>query len=444
MLKKLYPESYLLVSDLSSFRRQESVFVALNLILLALLLLLHTVFASYWGHPPRALVAALGFGFLLKTLELFWLRGLVRPLTPRALAWLTTASVALNLALATLLATLTDHDDTPYSVLMVVPILETAFRFRLPAVLGVVAMANFLNFFGLWRYYQRHPPAELGEYLEAAITSLIFTIVGLVVWMLVNHLRQKENHLAHNLLELERTREKLMQEERLAAVGRLSSAIAHEIRNPVSMISSSIATAQQLRGPEREEMFGVAAEEAARLVTLATDFLAYARPRPPVRVLNSVADTVAYVADACRAHASQKGVQLEVEASGDLMAESDPGQVQQALVNLVMNAVQASPRGSTVLLHSYLCDDCARIDVENNGDLVSDEDRSRIFEPFFTTKPQGSGLGLAIARNIARSHGGDLFLAANGPHRVCFSLTLPMPSPALSGTRNPDGKNSTR
>ncbi len=78
-----------------------------------------------------------------------------------------------------------------------------------------------------------------------------------------------------------RTREQLLQEERLAAVGRLSSAIAHEIRNPVAMISSSIATAKQLAGAEREEMFEIASAEATRLVTLTTDFLDYARPRPP-------------------------------------------------------------------------------------------------------------------------------------------------------------------
>ena len=109
------------------------------------------------------------------------------------------------------------------------------------------------------------------------------------------------------MLELERAREKLLHEEKLTAMGRLSSAIAHEIRNPVAMIASSIATANQLSGGEKEEMFGIAAEEAARLTQLTTEFLDYASARQPNVSATSLADTVAYIADASRAHASQKG-----------------------------------------------------------------------------------------------------------------------------------------
>jgi two-component system, NtrC family, sensor histidine kinase HydH len=225
---------------------------------------------------------------------------------------------------------------------------------------------------------------------------------------------------------LEGAREKLLLEERLAAVGRLSSAIAHEIRNPVAMISSSLATAKGLSGKEREEMFAIASEEAERLVTLTTDFLAYARPRAPKLTLSSVSDTVAYVADACRALASQKGVELEVDASGSLLTENDSGQLQQALINLVMNAVQASAPGGRVWLRARDGNRRVTIDVENCGSPIPEPELSRIFEPFFTTRPQGSGLGLAIARNIALAHHGDLRLAVNGPERVCFSLTLPM------------------
>lgn len=443
MSRKRYAKSDSLVFDLASFPRQESVFIILNLALLALLLLLHTVFAAYWGRPPRALVAALALGFLLKTLELIWLRLRKQPFSAPAVVLLTTVSASLNLVLALLLATLTDHDDTPYSVLMVVPILETAFRFRLAPVIGVVAAADFLNFFGLWLYYQRHPPAELGEYLEASITSLIFAIVGLLVWLLTRQLRDQQKHLAHNVLELEQTREKLLQEEKLAAVGRLSSAIAHEIRNPVSMISSSLATAKQLSGPEREEMYDIAAEEASRLVSLTTDFLAYARPRRPKRVCNPISDTLAYVADACRAHASQTGVQVQVEAASTLAAEADPGQLQQALVNLIMNAVQASPAGGTVRMRSFESACCVGIEVENSGKPIAERDVAQIFEPFYTTKPQGSGLGLPIARNLARANGGNLVLVRNGPEGICFRLTLPLPAKASPAAKGKDGKNTT-
>jgi signal transduction histidine kinase len=415
-------------SDLHSFRRQQTAFIVLNLLLFSVLLFLHTVFESYWGHPPAALIVALSIAFVLKSLELTWLRRLNSSPKPNAIRLLTWASVALNLGLAILLITLTDHDDTPYSVLLVVPILEVAFRFSLLPVVGVIAAADFLNFFGLWLYYHRHSPSQLGEYLEAAISSLILSIVGLLVWFLVKHLSEKEQSLAQNLLELERTRQKLLHEEKLAAVGRLSSAIAHEIRNPVAMISSSLATAKQLDGQEREEMFEIATEEATRLVTLTTDFLAYARPRPARLALNSVNDTVAYVADVCRAHASHKQVDLRDESAESVAALTDPGQLEQALINLVMNAVDAAPSGSTVMLRVLNHDPCkARIDVENSGDPILPTALDRIFEPFFTTKDHGTGLGLPIARNIARLHGGDLILSENRPGCVRFSLLIPRP-----------------
>ncbi len=428
MLKQLYPDSSLLGPDLAAFKRQESIFVILNLMLLAVLLFLHAFFSSYWGTPTRLQVAILGTGFALKALELVWLHTLKKTPRPTALVLLTWASILLNLTLAVLLARLTDHEDSPYFVLTVVPILEAAFRFHLVTVLGVVSIAGFYNFIWVWQYFQRHPPVDVGEYFETTITCLIFLIVGVLVWRLVNDLRDQERRLAHNVAELDQARERLLQEEKLAAVGRLSSAIAHEIRNPVAMISSSIATAKQLAGAEREEMFEIASEEAARLVTLTTEFLAYARPRPPKLTMTSVADTVAYVADASRAHASQKGVQFQIEIPSSLVVEMDSGQVQQALLNLIMNAVDAAPPGSAVFLRSHAHDHRVGIEVENTGPPIPQPEVARIFEPFFTTRPQGSGLGLPIARNIARAHGGDLVVEVNGPERVCFSFILPLPN----------------
>jgi len=269
---------------------------------------------------------------------------------------------------------------------------------------------------------------DVGEYFEAGTSSLMFLLVGVVVWMLVNNLREKQGRLAENLVELEQTRERLVHEERLAAVGRLSSAIAHEIRNPVAMISSSLATAKrpELDADVRTEMYAIAAKESDRLVTLTTDFLAYARPRPPVLTAHVIDDTLDYVASVCRAHANQKQVEIAVRSAGDLEVPIDSGQIQQALLNLVMNAIEASPvHGRVGLQAAKNGDQSIHVDVENSGGPISEAVLAQIFEPFFTTKPSGSGLGLAIARNIARAHGGDLRITSNEPSRICFSMILP-------------------
>lgn len=425
MLKKLLPSASSWTSDIASFRRQESIFIALNLSILVVLFSLHLYFAYFWGKPAPLLVAGVMLGIALKSAEWIWLQRLSRPLRPAALAALTWASIIFNVGLATMLAVLTDKEDTPYFALMVVAVLEAAFRFDLFAIVGVVGVVDFSLFWQVWWFYKVHPPLDVGEYFEAGITSLLFATVGVLVWLLLRDLRQKELRLASNVLELEQARERLLREEKLAAVGRLSSAIAHEIRNPVAMIASSIATAKQLSGGEREEMFDIASEEANRLSNLTTEFLDYARTRPPKLQEILLPDTIAYVADASRAHASKKGVHFAVSVPAGITVQADEGQLQQALMNLLLNAVDASPDDGTISVRVDDGNRNVRIHVENSGKVISEPALSRVFEPFFTTKPHGTGLGLAIARNIARAQGGDLVLSTNEAGRICFSLILP-------------------
>jgi signal transduction histidine kinase len=339
----------------------------------------------------------------------------------------TVASISVNCVL-TFVAAAANHDRSQYFALMIVPVLEAAFRFSFAGTILVIAIADFLNVFWVWEYYRFHPSTEVSEYLEAGTVCLIYTVVGIIVWWLVKHLQENEGRLARNIEELNRTRQRLLEEEKLAAVGRLSNAIAHEIRNPVAMISSSLsmATSNGLSEPERQEMFEIAAKEAARLEKLTGEFLAYARPQPINKAMSSASDTLLYVASACKAFASEKEVSLEVEVAPDLNVSMDATKVQQALLNLVKNAIEASPPHHSVTLHGLVSNDrTIWFEAHNAGPAISPDVLKQIFEPFFTTKQGGAGLGLAIARNIARAHGGDLFLRVNEPGRVCFTLELP-------------------
>jgi signal transduction histidine kinase len=187
-----------------------------------------------------------------------------------------------------------------------------------------------------------------------------------------------------------------------------------------------MATSNGLSEPEREEMFEIAAKEAARLEKLTGEFLAYARPQHINKAVSSASDTLLYVASACKAFASEKEVSLEVEVAPDLNVSMDAPKVQQALLNVVKNAIEASPPQQSVTLHGLLGKDRAIwFEVHNAGPAISAAVLKEIFEPFFTTKQGGAGLGLAIARNIARAHSGDLFLRVNEPGRVWFTLELP-------------------
>jgi signal transduction histidine kinase len=420
VFQKLIHESSLLAPDFASFKRQESAFIFLNLFVLSCLLLLHTLFAQYFGEPPRILLVVLSVGFFLNILELFWLQSLTSLSSTRivVLTWLT---IALNMSLALSLASLSYRQDTQYFALLVSPVLQAAFRFSLRATAGVVSFSSVLELLWVWQYFRLHPPPQPAEFVEAATIALIYSAVGVLVWILVQHLRSKQT-------ELERARERLLVEEKLAAVGRFSSAIAHEIRNPVAMISSALATAlrHDEGSHERREMFEVATKESERLEKLTTDFLAYARPKPPAKATGDVADFLAYAAAVCGPHAAQRAVQIEEDFREGLACDIDAGLLQQALINLVMNAIEASPERSKVLVRGFRDNGIIRIDIENGNGPIPREAAQRIFEPFFTTKPSGTGLGLAIARNIVRGHGGELVLACNEGDTVRFSMTLPV------------------
>ena len=436
MLKNLYTDVPVAVLDLASYRRQRSAFVVLNIVILTVVVALHRFFSSYWGKPRFELIAAVGLAVLVNLIEFVWLARLKAIPHPVTRILVSGAGILINLVLAFVLSHMTDNEDSPYFVLLLVPILEAAFRFHLATVIGIVGVSDFLVFLWAWDYFRHHPPVDVGEYFEAGITSLMFLVVGIVVWRLVNDLQRKQTNLAQNLLELERTREQLLQEEKLSAVGRLSTAIAHEIRNPVAMISSSLSTAAQLSGTEREEMLQIASEESTRLVTLTTDFLAYARPRSLQVEEHLLGDTLHYIADACRAHASKKSLQIVVQCDCSMAAEVDCGQLQQALINLIMNAIDAAPEGSDIKMRALRRGSQLALEVENAGAQIPESTLARMFEPFFTTKPRGSGLGLAIAHNIARAHGGDLFLSHNRPNQVCFTLSLPLSAQEARETRN--------
>jgi two-component system sensor histidine kinase HydH len=315
--------------------------------------------------------------------------------------------------------------------LMIPPILRAAFRLSLGATLLTVAMSDALIFFWVWNYFRVHPPADPSVYIEAGTIALICAVMGLMVEMLAGVLRNKQSALSDSLAQLQKTETRLRVEERLAAVGRLSSAIAHEIRNPVAMISSALATAAN-RAPgtaDNQEMYEIATKEAARLERLTTDFLVYARPGLPAKTMSDLAETIGYIGEICRPRAAENGVEVRCESEPNLWAEVDGGQLQQALLNLAMNALDASLPGSIVTLRGSIDGDWIRIEVENANGPIPPETVACIFEPFFTTKQSGTGLGLAISRKIAVAHGGDIVLIRNDAKLIRFVLTLPRTLP---------------
>ena len=382
---------------------------------------------SWFNFPtPKVFFLVAGIGIAYRLAELIAVRtDRSLPLrSARLLAW---ASVSWNLVLPFGLAAATQQFHSHYFGLLILPVIEASLYFSFPLTLAVSAAASFCAF--LWVAYAAnfHLPFRLGELLEATTLVLLYFIVGVLVWWLIDLLGDRGEQLRHRLTDLETTRTKLVQEEKLAAVGRLASSVAHEIRNPVAIISSAIeaATSPGLPLKDREEMSQVAVIEARRLEKLTTDFLLYAQPgTPPLSEVDATA-LVGHIAAIGRAQGLQKQLKLDLHIDSDCSVLGHEGQLQQALLNLLRNAIEASPDFGQVAVEVKRVENRVRIAFENGGPPIPPHAAPQIFEPFFTAKHGGTGLGLAIAKSIVDKHGGSLFLEQNEPERITFVLMLP-------------------
>ncbi len=412
--------------EFSSFRRENVLLILLNLGVMLGLLALHFVFRPVLGALSMAGALALGGRFLMQLGELALMAhpGLeLGPSGTRAYAWFT---VLAHLAFAFVLSRIGPGQESHYVVLLVIPVIASAFWFTLPALVSTVAAASLLTILQVWVPLGTLPQGRIVEYFEATTVALIFVLVAVVARLMASRLWDREKALKASLAELDRARERLLREERLAAVGRLSSAIAHEIRNPVAMIAASARAAAAGASEEaRAAGLDIVAQESLRLERLTGDLLAYARNRPVERRTVNLSVVLGAAAGLAQAQARERDISLELALDQDGPADLDPFQAQQALLNLLANALEAVGPGGRVALGGEASAGGARLWVEDDGPAVPQAILDHLGEPFHSTKPSGTGLGLAIVHAIAEAHGGVLRLPENRPGQVRFELVLP-------------------
>jgi signal transduction histidine kinase len=244
-----------------------------------------------------------------------------------------------------------------------------------------------------------------------------------------------------------RVQQEAAQRERLSSLGRLSTVVAHEIRNPLMIIKAALRTLRRTDAPPERVQASVAdiSEEVDRLNRLVNEVLDYARPirfdLEPIELGRVVEGSWAAVATASPAAACR--LHLDPEANHMI---SDGERLRLALVNLLSNAAQAVRQngagetgghpGIEVTTRAHP-DDRIEIEVRDRGPGIAPDDLPRIFDPFFTTKPTGSGIGLAITRNIVEGLGGRLRVASQPGSGTTITVELPRYAPAPSAAAAP-------
>jgi signal transduction histidine kinase len=231
--------------------------------------------------------------------------------------------------------------------------------------------------------------------------------------------------------QLRAAQDELIKREKLAMLGTLAGAIGHELRNPLSVMATSVYFLEKVianadgKIKKHLDMLTHQISAANRIITNLLDF---ARSKEPTR---EEADMNTMVQEVIQRSAIPKTVHLHVNlGSGPSKVWLDPSQVNQVILNLVSNAVQSMPRGGQLGVEVNRVNGSVELRVADSGCGISEEDQRRIFQPLFTTKQKGIGLGLAVSRKIVEANGGQIGFDSVPGQGTTFKLRFPVFEPA--------------
>lgn len=331
-----------------------------------------------------------------------------------------------------------------YQRLYYVPVIVGAYWYGVPGGL-LTALATSLAYFPhIQITWAGNVPYSASQYAEI----VMFFVAGLLVGLLADQQRRLTAQFQRAAASLEQanrelreSHEQLARADRLSALGEMAAGLAHEIRNPLASVKGAleIIAARVQRGTAEAEFSDIANKEVKRLDDLLERFLAYARPHPPALRNTNLRDVIDHVAALLRPEAERGGVSVDIDRAQSLPEVLvDPEQIEQVFLNVLLNGIQASPRGARVCVRHGQDAKGVIIDVVDEGPGVPSEHLPRIFDPFFTTKEKGTGLGLAVSARILAAHGGDIEARRNDGRGLCIRIRLPLPAdarrPAISAT----------
>lgn len=236
-----------------------------------------------------------------------------------------------------------------------------------------------------------------------------------------------------DVTELKELQKKLIRSEQLAQIGQLSAAIAHEIRNPLGAINTSVGILKQgleLSG-EDQELLEIIGEETMRLNKIIEDFLQFANPK---KLLLKETDINSLIRDIFLLFKDRfgNGIRKELNLAPDLpLLQVDPNQMKQVLINILINAIDAMPSGGmldtiTRQAPNRTGKPCIEIIFKDTGIGIDEFHLSKIFQPFYSTKEKGAGMGLAICERIIHNHGGEIKVLTEMGKGTQFTISLPV------------------
>jgi hypothetical protein len=235
--------------------------------------------------------------------------------------------------------------------------------------------------------------------------------------------------LEDKINQLTETQQRLIRSEKLAAIGTMSSYVAHEIRNPLVTIGGFAKTLSQVTFTDVKikTKIDIIIEEVKRLEKILNSITDFGKPSIPEKIDTQICGIMERICVLMENYFQEKNITIHKKFEADLPEISvDPAQIKQVFFNIILNAVEAMPDGGDLDIKIRSGIESIEIDIVDNGKSVPKGVLKNIFDPFFTTKPNGTGVGLSICLKIIEEHGGNIDVKSKHGEGTTMSITLPI------------------
>ncbi|WP_226682593.1 ATP-binding protein [Sutcliffiella horikoshii] len=230
--------------------------------------------------------------------------------------------------------------------------------------------------------------------------------------------------LMKDITDKKRTEEALMQSEKLSVIGELAAGVAHEIRNPVTVLKGFV---HLLSKESREkEFYTIMDKELERINQITNEFMALAKPQAIKIKKQNLKELIQEVCVFLESEAFIHQVVMEVVHFEDcIWLECEPNQIKQVLINVIKNGMEAMPGGGKITIHTQVVDGFVNLVIKDEGEGIAEEVINKVGQPFFTTKEKGTGLGLMVSMKIIENHGGQLTIHSEEKIGSTVEILLP-------------------